>query len=65
MNTFGSISDKFNWLLKINPFYYAPAIDPLVNHQLTWWHPLVLVGAGLVCGIVGLVVFVKRDFPAV
>ena len=63
MNTFGTISDQFNWLLKISPFYYAPAIEPLVFHQLTWWHPLVLVIAGLVCGIAGLIVFNKRDLP--
>ena len=65
MNTFGSLSDQFNWLLKINPFYYAPAIGPLVFHQLTWWHPLVLVAAGLVFGIAGLVIFNRRDLPAV
>jgi ABC-2 type transport system permease protein len=63
MSTFGGISDQFNWLLKISPFYYAPAIGPLVFHQLTWWHPLVLVIAGLVCGIAGLIVFNKRDLP--
>jgi beta-exotoxin I transport system permease protein len=65
INTFGSLSDKLNWLLKIGPFYYAPGIDPLVNHQLTWWYPWVLVVAGLVLGIAGLIVFNKRDFPAV
>jgi ABC-2 type transport system permease protein len=65
INTFGSLSDKLNWLLKIGPFYYAPGIDPLVNHQLTWWYPWVLVVAGLILGIIGLVVFNKRDFPAV
>lgn len=64
MNTFGSLSDQFNWLLKISPFYYAPAIDPLVFHNLTWWHPWVLVSAGLVCGIAGLIVFNRRDLPA-
>ena len=63
MNTFGGISDQFNWLLKISPFYYAPAIDPLVNHQLTWWHPWILVIAGLVLGVAGLVIFNKRDLP--
>jgi ABC-2 type transport system permease protein len=65
INTFGQITDKISWLLKIGPFYYAPAIDTLVNHQLTWWYPLVLVGAGLVLGIVGLFVFNKRDLPSV
>jgi ABC-2 type transport system permease protein len=65
VNTIGSLSDKLSWLLKIGPFYYAPGIDPLVNHQLTWWYPWVLVVAGLILGIVGLVVFNKRDLPAV
>ncbi len=65
VNTFGGLADQFNWLLKIGPFYYAPAIDPLINHQLTWWHPWILVIAGLVFGIVGLVVFNKRDLPTV
>jgi ABC-2 type transport system permease protein len=64
MNTFGAMSDQLQWLLKISPFYYAPAIDPLVFHRLTWWHPWVLVIAGLVCGIAGLVMFNKRDLPA-
>jgi len=65
INTFGQLTDSINWLLKIGPFYYAPAIDTLVNHQLTWWYPWLLVGAGLVLGIVGLVVFNKRDLPSV
>ena len=62
-NTFGAISDKLNWLLKLSPFYYAPSIDPLVLHQLTWWYPWVLVIVGLVCGIAGLIIFNRRDFP--
>ena len=65
INTFGGLSNQFQWLLKISPFYYAPAIDPLVNHQLTWWYPCVLVGVGLVCGIAGLVVFQRRDLPTI
>lgn len=63
LNTFAVMSDQFQWLLKITPFYYAPAIDPLVFHRLTWWHPWVLVIAGLVCGIAGLVAFNRRDLP--
>jgi len=65
MNAFGGLADQFKWLLKASPFYYAPAIDPLVFHQLTWWYPWVLVIAGLVCGIAGLVIFNKRDLPTV
>src|SRR2546421_5640428 len=63
LNTFGGLSNQFQWVLKIRPFYYAPAIHPLINHQLTWWYPCVLLAAGLVCGIIGLVVFNKRDLP--
>jgi ABC-2 type transport system permease protein len=65
MNTFGALSDQFNWLLKASPFYYAPSIDTLVFHQLTWWYPWVLVLVGLVCGIAGLIIFNKRDLPTV
>lgn len=65
LNTFGDLSDKFQWMMKISPFYYAPAIDPLISHHLTWWYPALLVGTGLVCGIIGLVVFQKRDLPTV
>lgn len=65
INTFGGLSGQLQWLLKISPFYYAPAIDPLINHHLTWWYPAVLVAVGLVCGIVGVVVFNRRDLPTV
>ncbi|HEY3993398.1 MAG TPA: ABC transporter permease subunit [Ktedonobacteraceae bacterium] len=63
LNTFGDLSDQFSWMLKISPFHYAPAIDPLLNHQLTWWNPWLLVAIGLVCGIIGLIIFNKRDLP--
>ena len=65
LNTFGGLTSQLQWMIKISPFYYAPAIDPLINHQLTWWYPCVLVAVGLVCGIIGLVVFNKRDLPTV
>ncbi len=65
LNTFGGLSSQVQWMVKISPFYYAPAIDPLVNHQLTWWYPCVLVGVGLVLGIIGLVVFHRRDLPTI
>lgn len=63
INLFGALSDKYAWLLKIGPFYYAPATDLLISHQLMWWYPLVLVAAGLICGIVGLIIFNRRDLP--
>ncbi len=65
MNILGSLSDKFNWLLKIEPFYYTPAIQSLLEHDFTRWYPWILVGAGLFCGLVGLVIFNRRDLPTV
>ena len=65
INTFGSLTSRFAWLRKLGPLYYAPSIDPLVLHSLTWWYPWVLVAAGLVCGLVGLLIFNRRDLPAV
>src|SRR5215469_6649825 len=65
INTFGGLSSQLQWLLKISPFYYAPAIDPLINHHLNWWYPVVLVIVGLICGIAGLVIFNRRDLPTV
>jgi ABC-2 type transport system permease protein len=65
INTFGGLTSQLQWLLKISPFYYAPAIDPLINHHLNWWYPLILLIVGLICGIAGLVVFNRRDLPTV
>lgn len=65
LNTFGGLSDQFSWMLNISPFHYAPAIDPLLNHQLTWWNPCLLVVIGIVCGVIGLIIFNKRDLPTV
>ncbi|GAC1433618.1 MAG: hypothetical protein NVS4B1_33140 [Ktedonobacteraceae bacterium] len=65
MNILGALSDKFNWLLKIEPFYYTPAIQALLQHDFTRWYPWVLIAAGLVCGIVGLFIFNRRDLPVV
>ena len=65
LNTFGGLADQLQWMVKISPFRYAPAIDPLINHQLTWWYPCVLLAVGLVCGIAGLVIFNKRDLPTI
>ncbi len=64
LNTFGGLSAKYSWLLKISPYYYAPGIDPLVYHHLIWWYPAVLLVAGLVLGGAGLIVFNKRDLPS-
>ena len=65
MNIFGALSDKFKWILKAEPFYYTPAIQALLEHDFTRWYPWVLVAAGLVCGIAGLIIFNRRDLPTV
>ena len=63
MNTTGNLADKLNWMLNIEPFHYTQGIQALAEHNITGWYPWVLVIAGLVCGIVGLAVFLKRDLP--
>ncbi len=63
MNTTGNLADKLNWMLNIEPFHYTQGIQALAEHSIIGWYPWVLVAAGLVCGIVGLVIFQKRDLP--
>jgi glycerol uptake facilitator-like aquaporin len=65
MNTLGGLSDNLNWMLKIEPLYYVQGITAFVEHDFTGWYPWVLVIAGLVCGVAGLVVFNRRDLPTV
>lgn len=59
----GSFSPDLDWLQRIGPFYYAKGADALVNHTITLWHPLALLGVGLICGIAGLIIFNRRDLP--
>ncbi|MFL5666229.1 MAG: ABC transporter permease subunit, partial [Ktedonobacteraceae bacterium] len=63
MNTLGTLSDKLTWMLKIEPLYYTQGIQALAEHSITSWYPTVLVVAGLICGIAGLVIFNRRDLP--
>lgn len=65
MNTLGGLSNNLSWMLKIEPIYYTQGIQALATHSITGWYPLVLVIGGLVCGLVGLVIFNKRDLPTV
>jgi ABC-type polysaccharide/polyol phosphate export permease len=63
MNTLGGLSNNLSWMEKIEPFYYTQSVQALALHTMTWWYPWVLVITGLVLGIVGLVIFNKRDLP--
>ena len=63
MNTLGALSDKLNWMLKAEPYYYMQSAQAFAEHDFTRWYPWILIGAGLVCGIVGLLIFNRRDLP--
>ena len=65
MNTLGGLSNNLSWMLKIEPIYYTQGIQALATHDITGWYPLVLIIAGLICGIAGLIIFNKRDLPTV
>ncbi len=63
MNTLGGLSNTLSWMQKIEPLYYTQSIQALAEHSITGWYPLVPVAIGLVCGIIGLVIFNRRDLP--
>src|SRR5436305_3245476 len=63
MNTLGGLSNNLSWMVKIEPLYYSQSLLALATHNITGWYPAVLVVVGLVCGIVGLVIFNRRDLP--
>ena len=53
--------DRLTWLANFSPFHYAQLNAILVTHQITWWHPVLLSGAGVIGVIAGLIVFERRD----
>lgn len=63
MNTLGGLSDRLNWMLKIQPLYYTQSIQALANHDITGWYPIIPVAGGLLCGLIGLFIFNRRDLP--
>ena len=63
MNTLGGLSNTLSWMQKIQPLYYTQSIQALATHSIIGWYPAVPVVVGLVCGIVGLVIFKRRDLP--
>lgn len=65
MNTLGGLSNNLSWMLKIEPLYYTQGVQALAEHDITGWYPIVLIAGGLVCGLVGLLIFNKRDLPTV
>lgn len=59
----GSLSPNLDWLQRIGPYYYAKGADALVGHTITIWYPFVLLGAGIICALAGLIIFNRRDLP--
>lgn len=60
--TFGTASDRLEFLKYLGPYYYAPAAQVMVEHRWAGtWQFLVPVTAGLLAGLAGLVVFRRRD----
>ena len=59
----GSLSPNLDWLQRIGPYYYAKGANALVEHTVTVWYPFVLLGAGLICALAGLIIFNRRDLP--
>ena len=63
--TFGTAGDQLSALKYFGPYYYAPSSQVITAEQWTDpWKLLVPVAAGLIAGLVGLVLFQRRDITA-
>lgn len=61
LNSLAALSDRLTWAAYLSPFHYAPLSTILIQHQITWWHPVLLASLGLLGAIAGLIVFERRD----
>ena len=60
--TFGTAGDRLGFLKYLSPYFYAPSAQ--VINQEQWndaWRLLILLAAGLIAGVAGLVLFRRRD----
>jgi ABC-2 type transport system permease protein len=63
--TFGTAGDRLAFLKYLGPYYYAPSSQVITAEQWTDpWKLLVPVAVGLIAGLVGLVLFQRRDITA-
>ncbi len=63
-NTIGAASESLRFLNTISLFKYAPLASALMRGAVTWWHPVLLIGVGLLAGLAGLAHFNRRDLAA-
>jgi ABC-2 type transport system permease protein len=61
LNSLSSLTDALSWLGYFSPFHYAPLSTILVQHEITWWHLVLLAGIGVLGVVAGLIVFERRD----
>lgn len=63
--TFGTASDRLSFLKYLGPYFYAPAGQVMVEQRWAGtWQFLVPLTVGVLAGLVGLVVFLRRDITA-
>jgi len=61
LNSLATLSDRLTWMAYLSPFHYAQLSTILVEHQITWWHLVLLSGVGVAGVMAGLIVFERRD----
>jgi ABC-2 type transport system permease protein len=64
LNSLAGLSNRLTWMSHLSPFHYAQLSAILVQHQITWWHLVLLSGLGVSGAIAGLIVFERRDLAA-
>jgi len=63
--TFGTASDRLSFLKYLGPYFYAPAGQVMVEQRWAGtWQFLIPLSVGVLAGLVGLVVFLRRDITA-
>jgi len=64
LNSLATLSDRLTWLTYLSPFHYSQLSAILVQHQISWWHLILLGGLGVAALIAGLIIFDRRELAA-
>lgn len=60
--TFGTASDRLSFLKYLGPYYYTPAAQVMISQEWSGTEKfLVPLSVGLLAGLAGLVIFLRRD----